>query len=114
MSDCLVCGGVEWVCENHATRPWDGMSDREDACGCGAGMPCYECNSEMACSGYAHKARRDGYMAGIEDAANAAERVAEFNAKVREERIDEELAVEFRCIGKRIAAAIRALKEALP
>ena len=40
---CKNCDGQGWVCENHADRPWDGVSNREDACGCGAGAPC-ECN----------------------------------------------------------------------
>jgi hypothetical protein len=37
---CPVCDGTGVVCENHPDCPWDGHSDREDACGCGAGMPC--------------------------------------------------------------------------
>src|SRR5207248_124725 len=40
-SECEVCGGARWVCEDHPDKPWDGASDREDACHCGgAGMPC--------------------------------------------------------------------------
>ena len=40
-----VCGGARWVCEAHPDKPWDGESDREDACHCGgAGMPCPVCN----------------------------------------------------------------------
>ena len=49
---CKVCGGAEWVCENHADKPWDGISASEDACGCGAGMPCRLCNHAMSCVGY--------------------------------------------------------------
>ena len=44
-SECEVCGGARWVCEDHPDKPWDGASDREDACHCGgAGMPCSVCN----------------------------------------------------------------------
>ena len=45
-SECDVCGGgALWVCEDHPNKPWDGASDREDACHCGgAGMPCLVCN----------------------------------------------------------------------
>jgi len=44
-SECEVCGGARWVCEDHPDKPWDGASDREDACHCGgAGMPCQVCN----------------------------------------------------------------------
>jgi hypothetical protein len=43
-SACRNCAGEEWVCENHPDRPWDGMSNREDACGCGAGAPCPVCS----------------------------------------------------------------------
>lgn len=39
---CNNCDSQGWVCENHPDRPWD--SDRDDACTCGAGMPCPECN----------------------------------------------------------------------
>ena len=39
---CQICDDTLYVCENHKDRPWDGNSDRADACGCGAGMPC-EC-----------------------------------------------------------------------
>lgn len=44
--DCQVCGGAAWVCENHPTRVWDGVSLSSTACGCGAGQPC-------ACTGMA-------------------------------------------------------------
>ena len=30
-SECEVCGGARWVCEDHPDKPWDGASDREDA-----------------------------------------------------------------------------------
>lgn len=46
--ECQNCDGAEWVCENHRDRPWDGHSDREDACGCGAGAPCPVCRPDMA------------------------------------------------------------------
>ncbi len=66
-SRCRVCGGGAWVCENHADRPWDGVSTRDDACGCGAGMPCGACNRDMACAGYPRwkpiaSAPRDGTL----------------------------------------------------
>lgn len=38
-SDCPVCKGEGWVCENHEDTPW---GDGEGCCG-GAGMPC-RCN----------------------------------------------------------------------
>jgi hypothetical protein len=28
-SECEVCGGARWVCEDHPDKPWDGASDRE-------------------------------------------------------------------------------------
>ena len=40
---CPRCDGTGWVCENHHNRPWDGASERADACGCGAGDPCPDC-----------------------------------------------------------------------
>ena len=50
---CAVCGGGQWVCENHAGRPWEGTSSRDDACNCGgAGMPCGACSLEMASAGF--------------------------------------------------------------
>ena len=49
---CRVCGGGSWVCENCPDLPWDGMSSQENACGCGAGMPCGACNLVMASAGY--------------------------------------------------------------
>jgi len=39
-SECDVCGGARWVCEDHPDKPWDGASDREDACHCGAAPEC--------------------------------------------------------------------------
>lgn len=48
MSDgvgCANCDSTGWVCENHPDKPWDGNSERFDACKCGgAGMPCAICN----------------------------------------------------------------------
>lgn len=42
---CNNCADSGWVCENHADRPWDGVSDDLRACLCGgAGMPCPVCN----------------------------------------------------------------------
>ena len=41
---CQNCDNHRWVCENHPDLPWDGVSSSADACGCGAGMPCPECN----------------------------------------------------------------------
>jgi hypothetical protein len=44
---CNICDDKGWVCENHPDKPWDGTSDREDACSCGgAGMPCVQCRPE--------------------------------------------------------------------
>jgi hypothetical protein len=40
MTVCPTCKGQRWVCENHPDKPWE----TEDGCGCGAGMPCLECN----------------------------------------------------------------------
>jgi hypothetical protein len=47
--DCQRCDGTGWVCENHPTVAWAGMTG-EDMCGgaeyCGgAGMPCPTCNA---------------------------------------------------------------------
>ncbi len=40
-SECTVCGGALWVCEDHADKPWGRTSNRADACHCGgAGVPC--------------------------------------------------------------------------
>lgn len=49
---CRVCGGCHWVCENHADRPWGGLSAHPEACECGAGMPCGACHLELASAGY--------------------------------------------------------------
>lgn len=44
-SVCERCGGTRWVCEAHHDRPWSGVSERDDACGCAkAGDPCPDCN----------------------------------------------------------------------
>ena len=43
-NSCKNCDGTGWGCENHFHLPWDGMSNRKDACGCGAGAPCIYCN----------------------------------------------------------------------
>lgn len=51
-TECKVCGGGEWVCENHPDLPSAIVSERDDACDCGAGMPCRLCNHPMACAGY--------------------------------------------------------------
>jgi len=44
--ECPVCDGTGVVCENHRDRPWDGMSDHAEACGCGAGAPCIRCSPD--------------------------------------------------------------------
>ena len=44
-SECAVCGGALWLCEDHADKPWGGASNHADACHCGgAGVPCLACN----------------------------------------------------------------------
>jgi hypothetical protein len=44
-SECSVCQGARWVCEDHPGKPWDGASDATEACHCGgAGIPCPACN----------------------------------------------------------------------
>jgi hypothetical protein len=44
-TECKTCDGTGWVCENHETKPWGGVSTSEDACRCGgAGAPCPVCN----------------------------------------------------------------------
>jgi hypothetical protein len=45
---CRNCDGEEWVCENHLDHPWDGVSSRDDACGCGAGAPCPVCRPDLS------------------------------------------------------------------
>jgi hypothetical protein len=51
-ADCRNCDGGGWVCENHADLPWEGTSNRDDACHCGAGMPCGACSLGMASAGF--------------------------------------------------------------
>jgi hypothetical protein len=34
MMTCEICGDSRWVCEDHVDKPWDGASEREDACHC--------------------------------------------------------------------------------
>ena len=42
---CPVCDDTGWVCEAHPNGPWANVSDRWDACVCGApGVPCHSCN----------------------------------------------------------------------
>ena len=44
-TECRVCGGTGWVCEDHETKPWGDVSTSDDACHCGgAGAPCPVCN----------------------------------------------------------------------
>lgn len=47
---CRVCDGTGLVCENHPEEltPWGDASDREDACACGAGAPCPNCDPTNA------------------------------------------------------------------
>jgi hypothetical protein len=46
MEYCTNCRDGLWVCENHADRPWEGVSNSDNACDCGgAGMPCPVCNT---------------------------------------------------------------------
>ena len=49
---CSNCDGAQWVCENHADRPWGGLSTSGNACDCGAGMPCGACNLASASASY--------------------------------------------------------------
>jgi hypothetical protein len=69
-AECRNCGGIEWVCENHADRPWGGASNRDDACACGAGMPCGACNLRMASAAYSEpwRALADRAIDLVEDA----------------------------------------------
>lgn len=41
-SECPICGGDGWVCENHPDKPWEGADvPARFRCSCGgAGMPC--------------------------------------------------------------------------
>jgi hypothetical protein len=41
---CPNCDATRWVCEEHPTQPWRGLSNRYDACDCGPGAPCLYCN----------------------------------------------------------------------
>jgi hypothetical protein len=43
---CPVCNGCDWICDgDHPDRPWaDQPGSGPNACGCGAGKPCPECN----------------------------------------------------------------------
>ena len=43
---CPVCDSTGFVCVYHRDRPWAELSNRADACGCGAGTPCRLCNSD--------------------------------------------------------------------
>jgi hypothetical protein len=44
-TECKVCDGTGWVCEDHETKPWGGVSTRDDAGRCGgAGAPSPLCN----------------------------------------------------------------------
>jgi len=42
MSDCEICFGEGWVCENHPSKAW---KDGDGCCG-GAGAPC-KCNESV-------------------------------------------------------------------
>ena len=44
---CPNCDGTGAVCENHPKQPWSPLTSREDACGCGAGMPCPYCTRDV-------------------------------------------------------------------
>ena len=44
MTECSNCDNTGWVCEGHSDRPYEEFSARTDACGCGPGVPCEECN----------------------------------------------------------------------
>ncbi len=43
---CPVCNGCDWICDgDHPPKPWaDQPGSGPNACGCGAGKPCPECN----------------------------------------------------------------------
>lgn len=43
MTRCPCCDDTGTVCENHPDKPWEGISNAPNACGCGAGMPCKLC-----------------------------------------------------------------------
>jgi hypothetical protein len=40
---CRACNDTGHVCENHPGKPWADISDAENACDCGAGLPCVAC-----------------------------------------------------------------------
>jgi hypothetical protein len=42
---CIACDSTGFVCINHRDHPWGPVSNRADACGCGAGTPCRLCNA---------------------------------------------------------------------
>jgi hypothetical protein len=47
MAYCQSCDNTGHVCENHPRRPWAAVSGRDDACDCGAGMPCPKCTTPV-------------------------------------------------------------------
>jgi len=44
---CNTCDKTGWVCEYHPDKPWAGVTNRKDACSCGAGMPCEVCKPTL-------------------------------------------------------------------
>jgi hypothetical protein len=67
-SDCNVCRGALWVCEDHPEKPWAGASNVTNACACGApGVPCL-CNPSdrdhppIMPEGYRSIFNRDGWV----------------------------------------------------
>ena len=42
---CERCDTSGWVCKSHILKPSTCGSQRFDACGCDAGVPCPDCNS---------------------------------------------------------------------
>jgi hypothetical protein len=48
VSHCQRCDETGWLCEKHPDRPWGGVSQRADACACGAGIPCPELQHHRA------------------------------------------------------------------
>lgn len=63
---CKNCDGQGWVCENHSGKPWSGLSDRDDACHCGAGAPCPVCNWEAATSGVKYISQVEGFKRAVD------------------------------------------------
>lgn len=59
---CQTCDSTLWVCENHKDRPWNGESDRHDACGCGAGAPCPTCWTDEKFRAQLRHIKDDGRM----------------------------------------------------